>query len=413
MSVAEAAPRSTVRPSIPSRESSLLRPEEQLLFRLAAPRQSAEAVRALVAGGIDWDRFITLVLNEGVTGGVWRVLHSLDVPIPTAAAAQLQGVAALSDFRLLEVRRLLERTVSRMTSRGIEVMLVKGAALASFVYPDPCDRNMADMDLVVPADRAREAAVVAQEVGWSLGGAELKEALYEDHHHLPPMSDTVGLDIRLEIHTDVLPKGHPLHFGVEALRARAVSRGMGGASVLLPSMEDLLLYSCIHLGWSHEMRVGGWRTFRDVSEIVAQPGFSWDRFVALAGERTLAPACYWTLELASRLCGTPVPSPVLRALQPSLPEWVRSVVARHNTLQLMPLSGENPSEALARAIWTIGMRPKRSGHGEVRPWHHSDHKIKKSHELGLDASAPPSERWWANPLGIRATLSYVRRLMSR
>lgn len=412
MTVAEAASRPVTHPVNPSRASSLLRPEEQLLFRLAAPRHSASEVRALVARGIDWDRFIALLLNEGITGAVWRVLHSLDVPIPPAASAQMQGVAALSDFRLLAVRRLLERTLARLAAGGIEVMVVKGAALASFVYPEPGDRNMADIDVVLPAARAREGAMIAAERDWTMDGGELKEALYEEHHHLPPMSDTLGLDIRLEIHTDVLPNGHPLHFGIDALRSRAVRRTLGGVSVLVPSSEDLLLYSCVHLGWSHEMKVGGWRTFRDVSELVEQPTFSWDRFLALARERTLSPACYWTLELASRLCGTPVPAQVLRALRPNVPGFVREIVARHNTLQLTPLSGHNPSEALARMLWNVGMRPGAAGHGTVRPWHHSDSKIRKSHELGLEEKSPSVERWWAHPMGIQATLSYVWRLMA-
>ena len=400
------------RGSLP-RAAELLRPEEVLFFLLVSPEPSKAEAAALLERGVDWNHFLSLVAEEGLAGTAWRGLQSLGVPLPPDVAAQMQGRAVLSDFRLGAVHRLLERTIAAYSAAGIEVMLVKGAALSTFYYADPCDRNMADIDLLVPADRAREAVSLAQRHGWSIDEEEYREALYEGHHHLPPMSDTLGLDIRLEIHTEVLPQGHPLHFGADALRARAEERRTKGGSVVrVPSLEDLLLYSCLHLGWSHEMRDGGWRTFRDVSEVIRQPDFSWDRFLVLARDRTLAGACYWTFELANRLCGLETPARVLDALRPELPEWVHEFVARHYSLQLVPLSRLNPSEALSRMLWNVAMRPGQAGHGRARPWDHVERRIVRSQRLGFSRVAEHSERWWRHAMGIRQALSYVRRLAS-
>ena len=390
---------------------TLLSPEESLLFRLAAPPALASgAVRSLVARRIDWERFVALVDQERVAGSAWRDLSAMEIPIPPEIAEQLQFTAALSDFRLLAVRQLLERTVAALSSAGIEVLLVKGAALASFVYRDPCDRNMSDLDLVLPADRIREGADIAGRIGWSIDGMELKAALYEEHHHLPPMSDTLGLDIRLEIHSDVLPHGHPLRFGVSEMWSRAVKRPLGQATVLVPSTEDLLLHSCVHLGWSHEMRGGAWRTFRDVSELIAQPSFSPERFFSIARERTVAGSCYWTLRLASLLSGAPVPPQMLTVLQPRLPGWLRELVERHLILECAPLSRRSPSVSLARFLWTVAMRPAAAGHGGTRPWQHVERKMEKSIELGLPSPSASSYAWWQTVDGIRDTVTYLRRL---
>jgi len=396
------------------RAADLLRPEEVLFFLLVSPEPSKAGARAVLERGVDWSHLLSLVAEEGLAGTAWRGLQSLGLPIPPDIAAQMQGTAALSDFRLGAVHRLLERTIAAYAAAGIEVMLVKGAALSTFYYADPCDRNMADIDLLVPGDRARDAVALAQGIGWSIDEEAYREALYEGHHHLPPMSDTLGLDIRLEIHTDVLPQGHPLHFGADALRGRAETRRTkGGTAVKVPTLEDLLLYSCLHLGWSHEMRDGGWRTFRDVSELIRQPTFSWDRFLALASDRTLAAACYWTLELANRLSGVEIPSRVTDALRPDLPEWAHEFVGRHYSLQLVPLSRLNPSEALSRVLWNVAMRPGRAGHGGARPWDHVERRMERSRRLGFARGADQSQRWWRRAMGIRETLSYVRRLASR
>ncbi len=367
----------------------------------------------MLQDGIDWSYFLALVAEEGLAGTAWRGLQALGVPVPEGIAAQMQGTAALSDFRLGAVHRLLERTIAAFVGAGIEVMLVKGAALSTFYYRDPCDRNMADIDLLVPTERARDAVELAEGLAWSIDEAAYKEAVYEGHHHLPPMSDTLGLDIRLEIHTDVLPQGHPLHFGAEELRMRAEHRRTKGGSVVsVPTVEDLLLYSCLHLGWSHEMRDGGWRTIRDVTELIGQPTFSWDRFLGLARDRTLAGACYWTFELAERLCGLEVPARVMDALRPGLPGWAHEFVARHYSLQLVPLARLNPSEALSRMLWNVAMRPGRSGHGGARPWDHVERRVERSRRLGFAGVAEHPQRWWRHAMGIRQTLSYVRRLAS-
>ncbi|HEX4931829.1 MAG TPA: nucleotidyltransferase family protein [Gemmatimonadaceae bacterium] len=412
MSGQTAAPRPSTLVDGEAPAGVVLRAEEALYFRLAAPRHAAVAARALAGRGMDWGRLVAIVLKEGVAGGFWRTLADCGLQVPPEAAGQLQGVAALSDFRLMAVRRLLEKTVAQLAEHGIPVMLVKGAALSAFVYGEPNDRNMADLDLVVPAEQAREAAMLARSKDWTIDMAELKAALYEEHHHLPPMSDTLGLDIRLEIHTDVLPNGHPLAYGAAAIRGRATRRRLGASEVLVPSIEDLLVYSCVHLAWSHEMRVGGWRTFRDVAELVERPDFAWDRFLAIARDRSLAPACYWTLLLAQRLCGVPVPAEVLRALDPGVAGWLSEVVARHFILQLVPMARRNPSEGMARLLWTCGMRPGRAGHGGARPWQFGERKIEKSRELGLGAPGGAA-RWWAHRVGISDAADYLRRLAGR
>lgn len=386
--------------------------EERLLFRAAEPHGTVALARESAAADVDWERLVTLAIDQGIAGPVWRALQRAGAPLPTDLAARLAGIAAFSDFRLLEVHRLLERTVANLSAHGIPVVLVKGAALGACVYAEPGDRNMGDLDLLVPIERARDAVVVAAEADWSVEAVERRAALYEGHHHLPAMTDTLGLDIQLELHTDILPAGHPFHFGADAMRSRATERTLGATTVLVPSLEDLLVHACVHLGWSHEMRIGGWRTFRDVSEIVANPEFSWQRFLAIAEDRTIAPSCYWTLRLAARLCGTPVPGDVFAKLRPPMPKWVEEIVARHNLLQLSPGWQHPMSETLSRMLWSVGMRPRRSGHGTIRPWQFGDRFYETARAHGLD-SPRSAQHWWSHRTRFRDVISQVRRLMSR
>ena len=86
--------------------------------------------------------------------------------------------AALSEFLFSEnllsgarARRLLEtlvETVRVLRAAGVEVVAIKGAALAFFHYPDPALRPMGDLDLLLrdPRDLERATAALVA-AGWT------------------------------------------------------------------------------------------------------------------------------------------------------------------------------------------------------------------------------------------------------
>lgn len=347
---------------------SMLSPEAALLFLAADPSQGRGMAATVVERGISWDRFLELATAEGASSQVHHALRQLAVPVPAMVQRTAHVQAVMAEFRLLHVARLLERTVAALQGEGIEVVLLKGAAMAPFVYRDSLRRNMSDLDLLVPAGDAQRAQRVAERIGWREGTSPLPNSFYETHHHLPPMTDAQGIDVWLEIHRDVLPRGHPLGVSGADLRARSHPMSFAGGQVLVPTVEDLLLFTCVHFAWSHEMQVGSWKTFCDVVELVRHVDFSWARFLDRASERSVATSAYWTLRLASRLCGAPVPGEVLGRLRPALPNRFLEIVERHFVLQLYPATPLHPSVWLARTLWSVGMRPRRSGHRDARPW---------------------------------------------
>src|SRR4029077_5476203 len=92
---------------------------------------------------------------------------------------------------------------------GIEVTLLKGAALALTVYSRFSERPMADIDMMVEPTRAAEAHAILRKPGWTVAIASHPEDTWRDHHHLPPLADTAGSCLRLELHTAPLVPGHP------------------------------------------------------------------------------------------------------------------------------------------------------------------------------------------------------------
>ncbi len=107
--------------------------------------------------------------------------------------------------------RALVLILDALSAEGIPVLVLKGAALAHTVYPEPGLRPMRDIDLLVPPSQARQA----QSLLISLGYHESSPTGFPHlaHHHLPPVSQVVGgLTVSVELHHRLLLHGRSSDF---------------------------------------------------------------------------------------------------------------------------------------------------------------------------------------------------------
>jgi hypothetical protein len=63
-----------------------------------------------------------------------------------------------------------------------------------------------------------------------------------------------------------------------------------------------------------------------------------------------------------------VPADIIEQLRPRMPETVLSQLERHFTAQLLRSEQACPSVTLERALWSLAIQPRRSGHRRIRPW---------------------------------------------
>jgi hypothetical protein len=179
-------------------------------------------------------------------------------------------------------------------------------------------------------------------------------------------------------------------------RARRVT--IGSATARVPSLEDLLLYACIHFGWGHSFQSHAWCSFSDAHAIVSDPGFSWDRFLELVAATRSGSCCYWTLRLAVSGTRLPVPQQVLAALPGPPMEWIGSALERHFFAQLFDPSSAAIPVRLRELLWQVAIRPARSGLGRARPWLRRFPDVRRGAELQPNG---PSGRWTRSTATVR------------
>lgn len=381
-----------------------LSPEARLLLETAADESAAPSCERQIEK-LDWSRLAYLAEREGATVVLWRWLEKRGAAVPADLARRWQSLAMVAEFQMRHLERLLHQALDVLARDAIPALLLKGSALAYTHYGAFTDRPMGDLDLLVPADLAPDAWALLQTHGWTWPAAAWPAERYATHQHLPPLVNACGRDARLEIHSELLPAGHPFHWPVRDVWARA--QPLDGPPALVPHARDQLLHLCVHFAWSHELQWGGWRTLRDVTTIARRSDVDWRRLVEDARAAKATTCCFWTLRLAHSAAGARVPADALEALRPPRAEFLLRRLERHYLRQLFETERSCPSESLTKALWDFGIAPRWNHHGASRPWHVSD-------RLG-GAPRPASDRTWPQRVITRArraahAVGYLRRM---
>ena len=225
----------------------------------------------------------------------------------------------------------------------------------------------------------------------------------------PALVEPSGTGFALELHTDLFVPGNPFIPLRDLIWRDVAAVEYSGRSVLVPSRVHQVLHLCLHFAWSHVMRSGAWRTFRDLTAILEVESVDWEELVRLARESRGASCCFWTLHLARSLAQVPVPQTVLNELRPPLSRSVFRVVERHLVNQLFPSSRSCPSVWLNQKMWEIAILPGRSGHGPSRPWIHEVH----SPEQAQAENVGGAEKLWMHVRQLRRWGAYGRVVLGR
>jgi hypothetical protein len=386
-------------------------PAEPAVLLLLGGRDNDDEIADALRSAIDWQTLLALAVSERAGAELHRhVRQRAEADVPPEVRDALQRMAMVAEFEMTHLHHCLDGALAALGSLDARVMLLKGTALVHAVYGgDYARRPMGDIDLLVDVSRAGELQQAFLAAGrWQETVGADRVGAYREHHHLPPLRDARGSSVHLELHTALFPHGHPFGLTPELLWAHAqplpahesVARDAVAGSfptrgVYLPAIPHQLLHVCLHFAWSHLMRFGAWRTFRDVSAVVSSGRVDWDAFVTLARETRAASCCYWTFRLAKRVARVPVPPEVIRALRPPRPEAYLRGLERHYVRNLVPSGLACPSVRVDRALWNLGMVPALSGFGDVRPWDRDTHFIRPGAATGAHgAPAGRATQFW-------------------
>jgi hypothetical protein len=226
---------------MPSAEVRLLRACARL-----PPSEDPELLAALAAGIHDWSRFVFAAEEHGIAALVHAHLHELGAVPP--GARQALGALVVRHRHANRTRfAMLAEILDALRARGIDAVVLKGAALAHLLYPDPALRAMRDLDVLVASGRAYDAREALRELGFRI--TETPPSRYSaDHHHLPDCSIVRdGLSISVELHVDAMSRDAPESLTLDSLTEPLRPFPFAGTTARAFGHTDMLRHLCRHM----------------------------------------------------------------------------------------------------------------------------------------------------------------------
>jgi hypothetical protein len=350
----------------------------------------------------DWRSLIDAAERHHLAPLVLEELRSSGAEIPDEHRARLENI------RNLELARAVVRLhhIDELRAIGTSVCLLKGAAFATTLYPEPTLRPMNDIDVLVAREEFEEFGERLDRIGYVPVDVSDHATAYRKR--------TSGVVV--EVHRELASSAAFLGVETGALLER--SRPIG-ESLRTLSWEDHLLHLSLHASFQHGFRQAGANAW-EARLISEREDFDSEAFLARARTGRVAPWVYGGLAMSAAVFGGRRLGDLLAALAESVPSPVVKKARRFRAVDLLSNSPDAVFGApFARLSWcgwnltTLSLlwevtRPRAAGTGHVA----SDRSARilqlvKNHGLALVGSFSTARN--GNPMGpTSASLGEVR-----
>lgn len=314
-----------------------LSPERSLLLACARAKLAAEnyqRISDLAVADLDWNQFASISYAHGIAPLIYHSLVQSDAVglIPAAAAQPLRNSYYANAARNSLLYDDLQKLLLALRGEKIDVIVLKGAALAETVYPHRALRPMSDIDLLVRKEQLGKVESKLLDIGYRFDGHGRTKEFYLEHRY--HWVFTKRSDISIEIHWHIKRPEGPFRIGIDSFWERAQWAKIAGVEALVLCPEHLVLYLCQHL-WKHKL-LGGIRPLCDIAETTKsyRGEIDWTKLAHTSSKWDMNPCSYLGLSLARELVGGRIPEHVLKDLAPvnfkaEIISWARDRMLAH------------------------------------------------------------------------------------
>lgn len=266
----------------------------------------------------DWMEFACAAQFEKVAPLLYYRFRQSSWPVGmpegvrTFLTKEFYGAAAGSSLMFGE----LERVLSRLEANGVEAILLKGAALALTVYPDPALRPMGDIDLLIRPSDLRAAVDALEAMGYEPENPPMRRGLEYLFFFETNFRGGYRSLLRFELHWNLMGgEGSRYRPNIDWFWEQTRAIRVGKASALILSPTAHLLYAAVHASMKHGGDSARLLWLYDLHLIVERcPDVDWRDLLDKAQAFHWAPAVRAVLAEVSQVFSTSIPGWVHDAL---------------------------------------------------------------------------------------------------
>ncbi|RLL42778.1 Renal dipeptidase [Oceanobacillus piezotolerans] len=243
-------------------------------LNLTAIPKELNVILALLRGekqipyeGIDWNNLNDLALHHRLFPVLYlKLKQQKESTVPSGVLQFFANQYKRNTFQMLRLSAVTEQLSKAFSEQKIPLLLLKGPALAHYLYGDISLRTSSDLDFLIPIQKLDRAEKLLKELGYEKDDY-IKTVLNDwkwRHHHVTFIHPDQGTKVELHWRLNPGPSKEPAF--KELWQRKSVSE-LTSYPVYLLGKEDLLLFLIMH-GSRH-----GWSRLRwlaDIQELIHQ-----------------------------------------------------------------------------------------------------------------------------------------------
>lgn len=285
---------------------------------------TGDKITDIISLPLNWEEVLASAYRHGVAPLLYRSLTNVgDDGVPQEVMDQLRAAYRDNLARNMHLYAELRRILEALREKDVEVILLKGAALAKMVYGDIGLRPMSDVDVLAKKEDLPKAVELLFQMGYGLcenqeaqdQNIHIQELINSYNRHVPALGHPQGIQ-KLDIHWTIPDSP----FNIEGLWERAITIKIDKTDVQVLSLEDLLLHLSLHTSVHHKFNDHGLKQLYDIAITINRyfHEIDWDQLLLHAYKWRTEKYLYLTLLLSQEILGAKVPEKILLALKPEI-----------------------------------------------------------------------------------------------
>lgn len=207
--------------------------------------QLQERIVASCATVTDWDALLSIAEQQGLAPLLHWHFADLDLPLPAPCKRSLHLLVLRHRRVNATLMTCLKEVLALLADKGIQVLVLKGAALCHSLYPEVGLRPMRDIDLLIDSKEIQHAQDLLKRAGF----VESTAPRPADHFHLPSLHQMIdGISVCIELHHALFPQCPPTYRQTDfaGLASRAQVFDLAGTVAYQLANEDMLWHIFEH-----------------------------------------------------------------------------------------------------------------------------------------------------------------------
>ena len=317
---------------------------------------------------IYWNVFLEKARNEGISPLVFSRLPKLakHYDIPKYVAEELKKDYYLSATKNALIFEELKKVLGLFNQRGIQIIVMKGAALAETVYGNLALRPMSDVDLLVKNEDLYQIDGLLKKLGYSPADRAVDDVDFTSTYlttldYRSSAKNSLSFHVHWHFVNSTIPnESYINHIKMDDIWQDAVKTNIADTETWVMSPHHLIIHLSEHaLRVTHSLNKLSY--FCDIDRAINYYGKSldWDLLVRDTIKFNLNKMVYTTLYFSRYFVDANVPEEVLLKLKPerfSIPEkiFMRKAAENKRTPGLSYLVHLSMNKGLAKKLKFVG-----------------------------------------------------------